>query len=228
MSELTASELMLRREDLTTNPSARVPVCMCLDTSGSMEREPIEQLNAGVAAFYAAVRADKAARFSAEISVVTFGGQVQQITDFCSIDRQKIGVLTAAGGTPMGAAVGLGLDLLDRRKKEYKDAGVDYFQPWLVLMTDGLPDPNSGWEAVAGRAAALANDKKLSVFAIGVGDQADLAVLARFSPTRSPLRLQGLNFVAFFEWLGKSVAAQSNSTPGREVPLPEIKGWGSI
>ena len=51
-------------------------------------------------------------------------------------------MLTANGNTPMGEGVRLALDLLDKRKQEYKDKGVDYYQPWLVLMSDGQPNGN--------------------------------------------------------------------------------------
>ena len=32
---------LLRKEDLVNNPTTRVPVCLCLDTSGSMDGDPI-------------------------------------------------------------------------------------------------------------------------------------------------------------------------------------------
>ena len=220
------NDLVLRRQELADNPTARVPVCLVLDTSGSMDGPPIEQLNHGLEEFYSAIRADDIARYSTEIAIVTFGGTAAQVTDFCSIDRQHVRGLVADGGTPMGEAVEIALGLLEQRKKEYQDAGVDYFQPWLILMTDG--QPTSPWETVADRTAQLANDKKLSVFAIGVGAGADMGVLARFSPRRSAVRLSGLKFGAFFEWLSRSVTAVSNSTPGQEVPLPAPTGWTTV
>jgi uncharacterized protein YegL len=217
------NNLVLRRKDLIDNPTARVPVCLCLDTSYSMSGNPIDELNKGVKLFYDAIKSDEIARYSAEIAVVTFGGTPNQISDFCSIDRQQIQKLSASGNTPMGEAVQLGLKLLENRKKEYQNVGVDYFQPWLVLMTDG--QPTSSWEQIADEVAGLVNSRKLSVFAIGVGDQADMNVLARFSPKRQPVKLVGLNFCGFFEWLSKSVTAVSNSMPGQEIPLPAPTGW---
>ena len=41
------NNLLVRIEDLVNNPTARVPVCFCLDTSGSMEGMPINELNEG-------------------------------------------------------------------------------------------------------------------------------------------------------------------------------------
>lgn len=42
----TYSEL-LSSSDLVNNPATRVPVCLCLDVSGSMHGKPIEELNEG-------------------------------------------------------------------------------------------------------------------------------------------------------------------------------------
>ena len=53
---------LLRIEDLVNNPTARVPVCLCLDVSGSMDGEPIRELNDGVRMFYDAIREDETAQ----------------------------------------------------------------------------------------------------------------------------------------------------------------------
>ena len=71
-------------------------------------------------------------------------------------------------------------------------------------------------------------NKKLSLFPIGIGADADMDALARFSPIRPPLHLKGLNFKDFFEWLSKSISRVSQSTPGDKVPLDleGVREWG--
>lgn len=229
---MSYNNLLLRREDLVNNPTARVPVCLCLDTSGSMWGDPISELNEGVKLFYEAIREDETALYSAEISVIKFGGTASIIEDFANIDRQPIvPILEAEGITPMGEAVNLALDSLEKRKQEYKDKGVDYYQPWLVLMTDGSPNGSSSELATAiQRTVELVNDGKLTVFPIGIGKDADMKILQKFSPKRKPLRLQGLKFKEFFAWLSKSVSKTSQSTPGEKIDLDVegLKGWGEL
>lgn len=226
------NNLLVRLEDLVNNPTARVPVCLCLDTSGSMCGMPIDELNEGVRLLYEAIREDETALYSAEVSIVTFGGNAQCIADFASLEVQpNAPTLTADGMTLMGEAVNMGLDLLEQRKEEYKDRGVDYYQPWLVLMTDGAPNGDSAELSRAiNRTVNLVNQKKLTVFPIGIGSDADMNVLAQFSPKRPPLKLQGLKFREFFAWLSKSVSKTSQSTPGESVKLDVegIKGWGEL
>ncbi|RAL26909.1 vWA domain-containing protein [Thermoflavimicrobium daqui] len=220
-------EFSLSRQELFDNPTARVPICLVLDCSGSMWGEPISELNKGIQLFMKAIRQDDIAAHSAEIAVVSFGDEEPKCElNFTSIGNQAIPFLTASGRTPMGAAVKMGLDMLEKRKKMYSTTGVDYYQPWLVLMTDGAPTDDI--TLAAERSSELANAKKLTVFPIGVGSAADLQTLAKFSPRRTPVRLKGLNFSAFFEWLSKSVIAVSQSTIGESVKLPEAKGWGEL
>lgn len=229
--------VLVKDSDLVNNPAARVPICLCLDVSGSMdngssENEPIDELNKGVELFFNSIQEDDMARFSAEIAMVTFGGNVTNVSDFATVDAySSIPKLTAFGLTPMGEAVNSALDLLDNRKKLYQSKGIDYYQPWIVLMTDGSPngDPNELQRAID-RTIELTKNRKLTLFPIGIGPKADMDVLQRFSPNRTPLRLQGLKFREFFAWLSQSVSRTSQSIPGEDVPLDleGIKGWGSL
>lgn len=221
-------EFLLRQEDLIENPTARVPICLVLDISSSMDGAPIQELQMGVQMFFDAIRDDEVAQHAVEISIVTFGSSVQKTLDFMSIERQIPPTLHAGGLTPMGQGVSLALDLLEARKDDYKRAGVDYYQPWMVIMTDG--DPTDDITEAVTRVAGLVAARKLTVFPIAIGEAANLQPLARLSPTRPPLRLNGLNFADFFTWLSRSVSRVSQSMPGETVELDVagISAWGRV
>lgn len=252
---------LIRIQDLVNNPTPRVPVCLCLDTSGSMWRiiggeyeetgeqiykdgqmwdvvtggiSAIDELTEGVKAFYEELRSDDIAQYSAEVCVVTFGGIAPElIMDFANINRQpEFPELVADGDTPMGEAVNLALDCLEKRKREYQEKGVDYYQPWLVLMTDGAPDGSDPdeLERAIQRTVRMVNSKKLTIFPIGIGEEADMDTLARFSPQRTPLHLKDMRFKEFFQWLSQSVSRTSMSMPGEKVKLDTdgIMGWGEL
>ena len=223
-------------EEATSNPTTRVPVCLCLDTSGSMGGEPIKELNRGEELFFEGLKQDEVASYSAEVCIVTFGDKgARCIRKFDNINvRPEIPVLEASGMTPMGEAVNIGLDKLEHKKKYYKARGIDYYQPWLVLMTDGYPNGSTReLETAIERTNDLAEREKLTIFPIGIGNEADMYTLARFSPLRSPLKLRGLRFREFFEWLSESVEEVSRSVPGSKVPVDTEKifgmtGWGTL
>jgi len=213
-------DLEIKISELSDNPSARVPVCICLDVSGSMFGAPIRELNEGIAQFFTEVRNNKLAKYSADICIITFGSFVQRIVDFRFVDRQSVPLLEASG------AICQALDALEHRKMEYKTVGVDYYQPWLVIMTDGRPTDDTA-EAIQ-RVQSLVLQRRLSVFPIGIGNNADLIELAKFSPGRDPLRLKGLAFSEFFSWLSKSIVRVSSTSVGDKVDLPSPKGWTTL
>ena len=118
---LSLDQMRIRTQDLVDNPTTRVPICLVLDTSGSMYGSAIKELNEGVSFFFQSILDHEIARYSAEIAIITFGNSVDVCLDFMSVERQTVPSLVADGPTPMGHAVNLALDLLDMRKSEYKD-----------------------------------------------------------------------------------------------------------
>lgn len=220
--------LDIRADDLVENPTPRVPVSLCIDTSGSMAGDKIRELVEGIGLFYDAIDEDDDAHDSAEVSVVAFNSGAELVQDFASVESVRRDItINPSGLTYLGEGVNLALDTLEKRKSLYSGTGVLYFQPWLVLMTDGQPNGDKAQlERAIERVTGLTASKKLTVFPIGIGTDADLDVLARFSPERPPLRLRGLNFKEFFEWLSKSVSKVSQSMPGGEplIDFSSIRG----
>lgn len=224
---------LIRMEDLINNPTPRIPVALCLDTSSSMNGAPINELNAGIREFYKAIKDDEEAFFAAEVAIISFGsGGVSRLQDFCSLAiAPNPPKLISGGMTPMGEGMNLALDLLEKRKSDYKKSGVSYYQPWLVLMTDGEPNGDiSQLERAIKRTTESVLEKKLTIFPIGIGSGADMQMLARFSPNKPPLKLHGLKFKEFFVWLSQSVSIVSKSQPGDSIKLPTqgIDAWGSL
>ncbi len=129
----------IKKDDLADNPTARVPICILLDTSGSMEGAPIEELNEGVKLFIEELQSDVLTLYSADICIITFGDTVEIRKSFGPLKDFQVETFDSGGVTPMGEAVSKGVHLLNERKNDYKSQMIEYFQPWLVLMTDGCP-----------------------------------------------------------------------------------------
>lgn len=212
--------------DLIDNPTPRCPVALVLDTSGSMSGQPIAQLNAGIQLFIDEVKRDDLARWSVDLAIYTAGGSADCIQSFIGVEQIGGGApLDASGGTPLGQAMRMALDDLEARKKAYRDAGVPYYQPWLLLISDGAPGDT--WQDAAQRASALSAQRKLVSLPIGV-EGADLDVLSQFS-SKPAVALNGLKFCELFQWLSASMARVSASTSSdASVQLPSMDSWGSI
>lgn len=225
--------LINRHKDLIANPNPRIPICLCLDTSSSMGGAPIASLNSGVQLFYDTIKQDLIASGVAEIAVVTFGaGGVRCHTDFAGVESVPHAPQFHAGGnTPMGEAVNLALNKLTERRKDYCRSGVEYYKPWLILMTDGQ---NNGsmkeYKRAQQRVADLCAGGNLDFLPIGIGAGADMAGLAGFSSRHKPYKLNGLRFREFFSWLSRSVSRVSCSMPGQECALSALptSDWSTL
>src|SRR5262249_32742575 len=125
--------------------------------------------------------------------------------------------LSADGKTPMGEAIELALDLVDRRKGDYKENGISYYQPWVLLITDGAPTDD--WKAAAQRVQSETAARRLTFFAVGV-QNADMEVLSQITPRT--LKLDGLRFDDLFVWLSQSQKRVSTSKPGEQTALPPV------
>lgn len=230
------TETLLDQAEFADNPEPRCPVVLLLDTSGSMQGQPIQELNAGLRSFSAAVKADRLASLRVEVGVITFGGSVQALDvregkkrpigfdaqqAFVTVDGFHPPTLTARGGTPMGEAARRALALLRDRKEIYKQNSLDYFRPWMFLITDGKPTDE--WQTAAQQVKDQEARKGVMFFGVGV-EGADMQTLAQFSDQRQPLKLKGLAFEELFQWLSKSLSAVAHSKPGEMVPLPAV-GW---
>lgn len=215
------------------NTDPRCPVVLVLDCSDSMldkrpgdDRTPLEALNGGLDTLISELNRDPLAKRRVELSVVSFGTEVSPATEFATVDSVVLPTLVASGITSMGSAVDEALDAVEARKKSYKANGIQYYKPWVMLITDGLPTDDIS--SATARVKAMEAAKGVSFFAIGV-DGADMTVLSKFSDQRAPVGLKGLAFEELFVWLSASQAAVSASNPGDGgVKLPSPAGWAEL
>jgi uncharacterized protein YegL len=210
----------------TSNPEPRCPCILLLDTSKSMQGEAIAELNAGLQAFKDSVSNDELAMQRIEIAIVTFGGAVNIVQDFITVDQFIPPILSVNGLTPMGEAIDVALDHLQERKQIYRENGVSYYRPWVFLITDG--EPTDEWKNAAQRIQQAEESKKVAFFTVGV-QQADMNTLEQISGGyRQPIHLKGLNFKQMFVWLSASLSGVSHSIPGEVMALPAPTGWGEV
>lgn len=212
--------------EFAENPEPRCPCILLLDTSGSMQGEPIRELNAGLVVLKDELASDSLAAKRAEIAIITFG-PVSLKSDFQTVDTFVPPTLTANGDTPMGAAIELALAKVQERKQEYQQAGVAYYRPWIFLITDG--GPTDSWQHAAEQVRQGEDKGTFSFFAVGV-EGARMDILEKIAK-RAPLKLKGLRFRDLFIWLSKSMRKVSQSKPGDTVALDNPatpEGWASV
>jgi uncharacterized protein YegL len=210
--------------EFVENPENRCPVVLLLDTSSSMSGEPIDELNRGVSVFKEEVLQDTKASLSVEVAIATFG-PVELVQDFVTLQEFTPPTLEANGLTPMGAAIEYGIDLIESRKEVYKTNGIQYYRPWIFLITDGAP--TDSWENAAQRIRQGETEGKFCFFTVAV-EGADMDTLKEINTLeRPPILLNGLDFKSLFIWLSTSMKRVSSAKVGEMLALPPV-GWGQI
>jgi uncharacterized protein YegL len=209
------------------NPEPRVASVLVLDVSGSMNGAPIAELNEGLRTYQQELLEDSLATKRVEVAIVTFGATVETKLPFTEAGHFHPPHLEASGPTPMGEALNLAIDLVEDRKRLYRENGVMYYRPWIFLITDG--DPTDDWRTVVPRVQSGEEQKSFMLFAVGTGD-ANFDTLKQIV-TRKPLQLKGTRFRDLFKWLSNSQRSVSRSTPGEDVPLENPAspdGWATV
>lgn len=209
--------------EFADNPEPRCPCLLLLDTSHSMQGQPIAELNKGLVAFKDELATDSLAMKRVEIAVVTFG-PVNIHSDFQTPDFFHPTHISTTGDTPMGSAIEQGLEMLRQRKDAYKANGISYYRPWVFLITDGAP--TDSWQRAAQLVKEGEASKAFSFFPVAV-QGANMDILAQIA-TRAPLKLDGLKFRELFAWLSSSLSGVSHSQVGQTVALPPPSGWAEV
>ena len=220
---------ILETVEISNNPEPRCACVLLMDTSGSMKGKPIDALNQGLITLGETIAKDPLASQRVELALVTFSSDVKVIQDFTTVDGFNPPVLRAGGATFMGTGIIKALDMIQARKEYYKDNALDYYRPWVFMITDGEPQGEAGSKIFEAASRIIEDEKnnRVAFFAVGV-EEANMEALARIThPDRPPKKLSGLNFAEMFLWLGNSMQRVSGSRPGTMVPL-QPAGWAEV
>src|SRR5512141_3449224 len=117
-----ATSLADRVQVNENNREPRQPLVLLVDTSGSMAPD-ISDLAAGLASLRAALAKDSVARNRVELCVITFGGGVTVHGELGEAATFEPPALTASDDTPMADAIEQALDLLEMKKRAYRESG---------------------------------------------------------------------------------------------------------
>jgi uncharacterized protein YegL len=213
--------------EFAENPEPRCPCVLLLDTSGSMDGEPLAALNLGLATFKQNLVKDPMACRRVEVAIITFDNEIKVAQDFITADRFEPPILEAKGQTFMGSAIHKALDLIQARKAQYRSGGIAYYRPWIFMITDGEPqgEPETIVQQASQRLKSDEASKRVAFFAVGV-ENANMQKLSELV-VRTPVKLRGLNFVEMFVWLSRSMEAVAQSRTDEQVALPP-PGWGAV
>lgn len=199
----------------------RLPVYLLLDTSGSMNGEPLESVKVGLQTLLASLRADPFALESVYLSLITFDREARVLTPLTALEHFQLPEITVpeSGPTHTGQALQLLCRLveLELRKNTAEQKGD--WKPLLFLMTDGKPSDsqlyNMMCEEVKRRDFAM-------IVPCAAGMKAKVEPLMRLAkPVYSLQTMDEADFRKFFQWISASIASGNRSLGATEnIQLP--------
>ena len=210
------------------NPEPRCACVLLLNTSGSMRGDSMNALNQGVETYIKTLRGDSLASLRIETAVVSFDSEVRLVQDFATAyDVSPISLEASGRTTGAASAINYALDLVDSRKRAYREAGVGYYRPWVIMISDGAStDSQAQMRAASQRVHQAEESKQVAFFCVGV-EGAAMNNLNALGP-RGALPLRGHAFVGFFQWLFTSMSTVSTSRQDEELSLPSPSEWAKM
>ncbi len=200
-----------------------------LVTGGVMK---LDLLNQGLQDFYKEIVSDETTSQRLELSIITFNDYVKVVQEPALPENVTIPMLEADGDTALADAVNEAIDKVEARKKWYKETGQPYYRPWIILMTDGVPNKGQDIDSLAQRIKRDTAAKKYAFLPVGV-EGADMDVLQKIEGSgMKATMLKGMRFAQFFKWLSASMGTVTKAEEGQEVNFSEgamgDDGWMEI
>jgi len=203
------------------NNDQKCAVVFLLDTSGSMDGAPIDELNAALSKLKEDILCDPLLANRLEIGIVAFDdeGRIERPIDLISGDS-SFPVLTTGGLTNLVSGMNIAMSMVEERKSFYKANGEQYYRPFIVLITDGAPTNTSDEIDALDAQIQSKSDEKRFVFLPFGTDGADMQLLAKLAVQTADERLKGIGksylikdvskFGEIFAFVSASVGAAMN------------------
>jgi uncharacterized protein YegL len=206
----------------------RLPVYLLIDTSGSMNGEPIQSVNVGLRSMVNALRQDPYALESVHLSLITFDIEAKELFPLTSLEQVQIPEIQVpqSGATMLGAALELLVQRVDKEViKSTPDRKGDW-RPLLFIMTDGSP---ADLHTFRDMTLEIKKRNFGNVVACAAGPKAKVAILQELTSNVVHLdTTDSATFAQFFKWVSASVSIGSSSAGVSEPiylppPPPEVQ-----
>jgi uncharacterized protein YegL len=216
----TGGEALSKLKEFTAPNARPLPVLLLADVSGSMSANgKIDALNDAVQEMLESFGGEDDSRAEIHVAVITFGKDSAKVHQpLAPASEVRWTRMAADGKTPMGAAFDAATGMIEDRAQIPSRA----YRPTIILVSDG--QPTDAWQAPLKRLLGSERASKSARFAMGIGDDADEAMLSEFlaTPDARVFRAhEARQIKQFFRWVTMSVTQRSRSATPDSVIVAE-------
>jgi len=201
----------------------KLPVYLLIDTSGSMQGEPIESVKVGLDAMVASLKNDPFALESAALSIITYDRDVKVVLPMTALEDVHIPNIVApeSGPTNMGAALKVLCQQVDKEVHLSTPERKGDWMPLLFLMTDGKPSDVMEYN----EAVDMVRQKNFAtIVACAAGPKAKVEPLKKLTDQIYTLDTMDMDtFKQFFQWVSYTVQEGNRSIGNpQSLSLPPV------
>lgn len=216
----------------TSNSEMRCMCVLLVDVSGSMrlwENSLNQALKSFMSDLFNGMNGFKEySKEQVELAVIQFDSNVEVLREPSLVTKEDDYPKFKVKGlkTNTIGAIRKAIEMVNKRKIEYKTYGLSYYRPWIILLTDGNPNPCSESEVnlLVHEVNDLISNNKFMLTAIGLGSNVDKKFLSAISNSNY-FRIGQKNIGDFFQMLSASMTmadggnAQNDLLNGMEKAL---------
>ena len=199
-------------------------ILFLLDDSGSMTGEPANRLNEALDGMIEELKViSQGTKPYFKLTLISFGSNARILTEAESEQQIQKAMITNfsgnSGSTNMAAAFDEAASVLRRHPGVATD-----FDPFVFVLTDGVPDDEAAAEAAAQRIKNLDIPAgRPRVVSLGLGDEVNLEYLKRIAtnPELARKLQRPTDLVSFFPAVG-TVVTSTNGAAAVEDMIMEI------
>ena len=205
----------------------RLPVFLLLDSSASMQGDPIIAVNEGLNTLYRELGNNPRAIETVWIGVIIISEQAAKYP-LVPIDQFRPPFLKAEGNTPMGAAFRALADSIEQELRPNQQGIKGDYVPLVFLLTDG--EPTDDYRPQLQRLKAMKAQQMPTIIALGCGQNVSLPMLREVTDHVYLMRdITPETLRSYFKWVSGSIARVSRtlgttSGDGSLLSPPNIPG----
>lgn len=180
-------------------------VALVVDISEGMRGESINKLNHILKEFGDFLQQEgKNLGVMVDITIISFNSTVQIEMPFKPASECQAPELVAGGGCVLNEALNTALNVLEDRKRLYRENCVKYFRPYLLVLTGGKDTDKEKAASTKARLRDYIERRKVGFMPMGMGKNVDIANLEEYYPERARYKVvpdaNARNLKECFSW----------------------------